>query len=68
MAIGDRIVNDREARKIEEKLNLPNQWLDRDNSALCKMPALQFQINTCLADLTAEKQSALLTLLSQKQN
>lgn len=64
MATGDMEISDRKARSIERATELPLGWLDRDNIAMLKMTPLECQIHQLVSQLSQEKQSALLALLT----
>lgn len=63
MGRGDQEISDEVARKIEEKLSLPRNGMDRDNDAPIKMSALEYQIYKKISLMTEEKKCSLDMLL-----
>jgi hypothetical protein len=64
MGQGEKEITDEVARSIEEKLNLPENWMDRNNEALMKMSALDYRIYKNIASMTEEKKCSLEKLIS----
>lgn len=67
MATGDMEIGDRKARALEKTLELPAGWIDRDNVAMLKMSASEFELYQLLARLPEESRVALLSFLSSVQ-
>lgn len=64
MATGDMEISDRKARTIEKALDLPVGWMDRENVAMLKMPATEFQLYQTVSRYHDEAKAALLNFLS----
>lgn len=63
MCLGKREIETSQARQIEEQMNLPTGWLDRDNLALLRMSKLEGEIHFSVSKLPREKQEALAVVL-----
>jgi len=62
-ALGTRTVSDYTARAIEDRLNLPRGWLDRDNAAFLKSTTDEFEIFSLVRWTTPEIRAAMRTLI-----
>ena len=65
MALGDMDVGNYTAVGIENALELPGGWLDRNNSMFLKLTEEQHQLLALVIDLPKSKQLSLATLLTQ---
>jgi hypothetical protein len=63
MATNKRQIGNGTAREIEETLDLPVGWMDRDNVALLLMPTVDSQIHTAIADCSEPAKAGLLQFL-----
>ena len=63
MATGQKEISDYQARRIEELLELPRGWMDRNHEVVHQMSLLLYEIWTSVSELPLEKQQALATLL-----
>lgn len=66
MATGDMKVTDKKARQIEKVFDLPAGWLDRDNIALLKINALDFDIHKIVLGCSDVAKKGLLAFISDK--
>lgn len=66
MATGDMEVTDKKARQIEKVFDLPAGWLDRDNIALLKINALDFDIHKIVLGYSDDAKNGLLAFISDK--
>ncbi|GMU45948.1 MAG: hypothetical protein AMXMBFR26_07300 [Porticoccaceae bacterium] len=64
MATGQMEISEWKARSIENALDLPDGWTDRDNISILKMSSIDVQIHRLVVALPEEKKSALLKFLS----
>jgi plasmid maintenance system antidote protein VapI len=64
MSTGDTDITDTIARRIEQKLELAEFWLDRDNEALLRMSYIDHQVHQQTTHLPDDKKQHLIALLS----
>jgi len=67
MATGDMDISDRKARTIEKTLGFPMGWLDRDNIAVVKMTATEFDLHQRINQISDESKVALRAFLLSVQ-
>jgi plasmid maintenance system antidote protein VapI len=61
---GDSEISLTLARRIKQKLGLPEFWLDRDNHALLKMDSTNCQVHAQTTQLPDDKKQHLIALLT----
>lgn len=64
MRQGEKEITDEMARRIEEKLALPGNWMDRDNHELIRMSALDYRISKKVLTLTEKEKCGLDAFIS----
>lgn len=61
---GKKEISDEIARKIERKLGLPDNWMDRENDRLLTMSELDYRIFKKISSMTDDKKRNLESFIS----
>jgi len=64
MGQGKKDITNAVSQTIEQRLNLPPEWMDRDNEGLLKMSPLDYAIHKKISLLPGEAKEALLAFVA----